>query len=73
MISHCDDQFILVVNAGRKDIDQQILRAGLSQVCTIEVLEERALLALQGPEAEGVLACLDQIAQLCVLWMRVGS
>ena len=58
MISHCDDQFILVVNAGRKDIDQQILRAGLSQVCTIEVLEERALLALQGPEAEGVLACL---------------
>jgi aminomethyltransferase len=58
MISHCDDQFILVVNAGRKDIDQQILRAGLSPVCTIEVLEERALLALQGPEAEGVLACL---------------
>ena len=58
MISHCDDQFILVVNAGRKDIDQQILRADLSPVCTIEVLEERALLALQGPEAEGVLACL---------------
>ena len=39
-----------------KTIDEQLLRAALSQVCTVEVLEDRALLALQGPEAESVLA-----------------
>ena len=58
MIAHCGDQFVLVVNASRKAIDEQRLRAALSQVCTIEVLEDRALLALQGPEAESVLARL---------------
>ena len=58
MIAHCGDQFVLVVNAGRKEIDEQNLRAALSQVCTVEMLEDRALLALQGPEAEKVLARL---------------
>jgi aminomethyltransferase len=56
MIAHCGDRFVLIVNASRKTIDEQLLRAALSQICTIEVLEDRALLALQGPEAESVLA-----------------
>jgi aminomethyltransferase len=58
MIAHCGDRFVLIVNASRKTIDEQLLRAALSQICTIEVLEDRALLALQGPEAESVLARL---------------
>ena len=58
MIAHCGDQFVLIVNASRKTIDEQLLQAALSQICTIEVLEDRALLALQGPEAESVLARL---------------
>jgi aminomethyltransferase len=64
MIANCGDQLILVVNASRKEIDEQNLRAALSQLCAIEVLEDRALLALQGPKAESVLACLspDSIA-----------
>jgi aminomethyltransferase len=56
MIAHCGDRFVLIVNASRKAIDEQLLRAALAHVCAVEVLEDRALLALQGPEAEGVLA-----------------
>ena len=56
MIAHCGDEFALVVNASRKAIDEQSLRAALAQVCLVEVLEDRALLALQGPEAQSVLA-----------------
>lgn len=58
MIAHCGDRFVLVVNASRKVVDEADLRAAMSRVCTIEVLEDRALLALQGPEAESALARL---------------
>ncbi len=59
MIGHCGEYLPLVVNASRKDIDEWHLRAALSDTCTIEVLEDRALLALQGPAAEAVLARLS--------------
>ena len=58
MIARCGDHIVLVVNAGRKVVDEAHLRAAVSQTCNIEVLENRALLALQGPGAEGVLARL---------------
>jgi aminomethyltransferase len=58
MIAHCGDHFVLVVNASRKAFDAAHLRAGLSPVCAVEELEDRALLALQGPAAESVLARL---------------
>src|SRR3546814_19721172 len=35
------------------------LRASLSDSCEVEVLADRALLALQGPQAEAVLGRLD--------------
>jgi aminomethyltransferase len=56
MIAHCGDRFLLVVNASKKAIDTQSLRAALAHVCAVEMLEDRALLALQGPEAESALA-----------------
>ena len=59
MIGHCGECLALVVNASRKDIDEWHLRTALSDICTIEVLEDRALLALQGPAAEAVLARLS--------------
>jgi aminomethyltransferase len=58
MIAHCGDHFLLIVNADRKLVDEADLRAAMSQVWSIELLEHRALLALQGPKAEGVLARL---------------
>jgi aminomethyltransferase len=58
MIGQCGDHLALIVNAGRKDVDERHLRDALSNICTIDVLEDRALLALQGPAAQAVLARL---------------
>jgi aminomethyltransferase len=58
MIGQCGDHLALIVNAGRKDVDERHLRDALTDVCTVDVLEDRALLALQGPAAEAVLARL---------------
>ena len=58
MIDRYGDHLVLIVNASRKDVDERHLRNSLSDVCTIDVLEDRALLALQGPAAEAVLTQL---------------
>jgi aminomethyltransferase len=58
MIGQCGDHLALIVNASRKNVDERHLRDALSDVCTIDVLEDRALLALQGPATEAVLARL---------------
>ena len=61
-----NDQLMLVVNAACKDQDLAHLRKYLADYCQIEPLfEERALLALQGPEAVTVLARLaPQVASM---------
>lgn len=46
----------LVVNAGCKDADFLHIATSLGGEATLEILEDRALLALQGPKAEAVLA-----------------
>jgi aminomethyltransferase len=48
------ERLFLVVNASRKSADFAHLAAGLSD-CTLTVLEDRALLALQGPMAAEIL------------------
>jgi aminomethyltransferase len=58
MIANFGTHFLLVVNASRKDEDEALLRAALEEICEIEPLTDRALLALQGPGAEAVLAPL---------------
>jgi aminomethyltransferase len=54
----------LVVNAACKTADEAHLRANLADACVIEPLQNRALIALQGPKAETVLAtlCADAAA-----------
>ena len=61
MVANFGDHLFLVVNAACKEADEAHLRNELSDVCTIEPLPNRALLALQGPRAESVLAkfCAD--------------
>jgi aminomethyltransferase len=56
MVANFGDHLFLVVNAACKEADEAHLREHLSDVCTIEPLPNRALLALQGPKAESVLA-----------------
>ncbi len=49
-----EDQIFIVVNASRKDVDF----AHIGGTLPVDVLEDRALLALQGPAAAGVMARL---------------
>jgi aminomethyltransferase len=59
MVSNQGDHLMLVVNAARKEFDESHLRARLSDACIVEPRADRALLALQGPAAEAVLARLS--------------
>jgi aminomethyltransferase len=56
MIARLDDRLLIVANAACKDADEIYLRELLSKRCEIERHDDRALLALQGPRAEAVLA-----------------
>jgi aminomethyltransferase len=56
MVAHLGDHLRLVVNAACKDTDEAHLRARLAEECTIDPLRDHALVALQGPSAEAVLA-----------------
>jgi aminomethyltransferase len=56
MVANFGKHLFLVVNAACKAEDEAHLRTALSDVCMIEPLPDRALLALQGPKAEQVLA-----------------
>ncbi|SIQ07890.1 aminomethyltransferase [Rhizobium sp. RU20A] len=58
MIVNRGDHLFLVVNASRKHEDVAHLRAALSDVCDITLIEDHALIALQGPKAEAALAAL---------------
>ena len=53
-----DDSLFVVVNAGCKGQDIAHMQKHLSSRCTVEVLDDRALLALQGPAAGAVMARL---------------
>jgi aminomethyltransferase len=55
MVANFGEALFLVVNAACKAEDEAHLRARLSDVCIIEPLPDRALIALQGPRAESVL------------------
>ncbi len=59
MVANRGDHLFLVVNAACKGADIAHMRAHLSDACDIEVIEDRALLALQGPASEAALARLS--------------
>ncbi len=56
MIANRGDHLFLVVNAGNADADIAYLHEHINVKCAVEVIEDRALLALQGPAAECALA-----------------
>lgn len=58
MVANRGDHLFVVVNAACKDADIAHMRAHLSEACEIEVIGDRALLALQGPLAEAALASI---------------
>lgn len=58
MAVNAGDHLYLVVNAARRAADIALLRSGLGDEGALEVIEDRGLLALQGPEARKVMARL---------------
>ena len=55
MVANRGDHFFLVVNASRKLDDLSYLKDKIGDECKIELLDDRALIALQGPSACSVL------------------
>ncbi|WP_420338681.1 glycine cleavage system aminomethyltransferase GcvT [Roseibium sp.] len=51
-----DGRLLLVVNAARKDVDYAHLRAKLPETVKLELVDDRALIAVQGPEAVAAVA-----------------
>lgn len=56
MIANRGDHLFLVVNAACKDADFAHLQKQLGETCDLALLDDRALIALQGPRAESILA-----------------
>jgi aminomethyltransferase len=56
MVTNVGDYLFLVVNAACKDADIAHLRARLPAGIDVDVLDDRSLIALQGPSAAAVLA-----------------
>jgi aminomethyltransferase len=63
MVTNAGDHLFLVVNAACKQADIAHLQKHLANDCKVEPLPDRALLALQGPEAASVMAvhCPDAV------------
>ncbi len=64
MVANRGDHLFVVVNAACKEADIAHMRANLSDSCEIEVIEDRALLALQGPLAEAALNGIAPVADM---------
>ena len=64
MVANRGDHLFVVVNAACKDADIAHMRANLSDTCEIEVIGDRALLALQGPLAEAALNGIAPVADM---------
>ena len=62
MFARRGEALFVVVNAACKDADVARMRAALAPAITVDLIEDRALIALQGPAAEGVLAGMDATA-----------
>ena len=58
MVVNDGGEYVLVVNAACKAADHMHLKDALAALCTVGPLEDRALLALQGPLAASIMARL---------------
>ncbi|GGE91993.1 glycine cleavage system aminomethyltransferase GcvT [Stappia taiwanensis] len=63
-----DGRLFLVVNASRKAVDYDFIRAALPDNVRLEPIEDRALIAVQGPQAAAVVAAhAPQAAELAFM------
>ena len=59
MVARVGDKLHLVVNASCKDNDFSYIESELGKTCSLEILADRALLALQGPAAANIIQKLS--------------
>lgn len=72
MVANLGDRLFLVVNASRKHVDLPRIESALPAGVTLKPLPDRALIALQGPQAVAAIATLAPgIAELS--FMGVGA
>ena len=62
MVANYGDRLVVVANASRKTEDAKLLAEGMSRGIELEMHEDRALLALQGPAAVAVMQRLAPAA-----------
>jgi len=62
MVANMGDDLFVVVNASCKEQDTALIEAALSDRCIVTRQFDRALMALQGPEAQDALAPLCPVA-----------
>ncbi|GAL33359.1 aminomethyltransferase [Vibrio maritimus] len=71
MVANLGDHLFVVVNAACKEQDIAHLQAHLDEGVEMEVIEDRALLALQGPKAAEVLARIQpEVAEMLFMDVR---
>lgn len=71
MVANLGDHLFVVVNAACKEQDIAHLQAHLAEGVEMEVIEDRALLALQGPKAAEVLARIQpEVAEMLFMDVR---
>ncbi|WP_112480199.1 glycine cleavage system aminomethyltransferase GcvT [Vibrio variabilis] len=71
MVANLGDHLFVVVNAACKEQDIAHLQAHLDEGVEMEVIEDRALLALQGPKAAEVLARIQpDVAEMLFMDVR---
>ena len=58
IVTRWHDKLFIVVNASRKDIDLPLIADAAGPDCRLEIIEDRALVALQGPASVEVLSAL---------------
>ncbi len=71
MVTRRADHLFLVVNAACKDADTRHLVTHIGHRCTVVPMPERALLALQGPQAVSALRWLNE--GVCALTFMTGG
>lgn len=69
-----DGRLFLVVNASRKDVDYPLIAAALPEGVRLEIVEDRALIAVQGPQAVAAVALhapeAASLAFMSAAWMN---
>ncbi|MFC3087856.1 glycine cleavage system aminomethyltransferase GcvT [Tabrizicola soli] len=71
MVANRGDHLYVVVNASCKEQDVAHMRTHLSDLCEVVELTDRALVALQGPEAEAALSALaPEVAAMAFMDVR---